>query len=219
MGVRARIGHVRATELVLATPDRGISLRTVRRPELCTGHPCDPRPVLLGGIKIEARVEVHPYSKTGLVNVEEAPEPRAMEADHHRVRIGERHAPFALGPFTGVERSSRNEGGLVAQRSNTLSTRGVEPVDLGQLREMLGMGPSMWTMSSLRRGERDLADPEAHRGLADAEQVGDVSGGAVLGAEEPGLLLLLDLAAVARAATLANVRSVSNVRANEEWME
>ena len=101
-------------------------------------------------------------------------------------------------PLPGVQRRRRPRGTRCSSRTPIRSRpRSLQLLDLAELRLVEWMRPSLRAVPPRRRRERDVPHPEGDGRLVDAELVGDLLEGSVLGAESSGLFLFLGLAAVA----------------------
>ncbi len=193
---------------MLVVPDRRIRDRTVPLTELAERDIRDFRPVAMCGVEIEALVQIDLHPQPRLVDIEEVTEPGREEPDHVRVAVRERHRTIGLRTLAGIQRNSGGEERLLAQRLEADAAFGVELLDLSELGDALWMWTAVGAVPALGWGEGDVADPEGDGGLADAESGGNVSEREVLRTEHARLLLLLDLAAIAHALSIANVRSI-----------
>jgi hypothetical protein len=86
--------------------------------------------VLLRGIEIESLMQVDPNPETSLVDVEEAAEPRAEEANHRGIGVGEPHLAVRLRAFTRVQHNASGREGVVTEPSDALGALRVEPFDV-----------------------------------------------------------------------------------------
>ena len=135
-------------------------------------------------------------------------EPTAEELDHPRVGVGEQDLAFALASFAGVQSYAGSEEGGLVELADPPYPVLVTCRDLCEPREVLRVSASLRTGAPGRRCERDVADPDGHGRLGDAEEPGDVGEGTVLGAEHAGSCLSLELSAVPHGWSVPNVRSI-----------
>ena len=158
---------------------------------------------VFGRLEVQPVVQVHLGTHAPLVDLEEA---GASHVQKNRIMpasaVGETDVSVALRPLPGVERDARGEEGVVAQGSDAATALGVELGDLAQLGFVERVRAALRAVAAGRRGELDVADPERHRRLRDAERGGDVGERAAVGPHPARLLLFLDLAAVAHVGRL-----------------
>ena len=114
---------------------------------------------------------------------------------------------FAPSPAYSATPAAKNASSL--ERADAGAALGVELFDLGELGDALGMRAAVGAVAALGGGEGDVAHPEGDGGLAHAELLGDVREREVLRAQHARLFLLLDLAAIAHDASIANVCSIA----------
>ena len=122
------------------------------------------------------------YSKARLVDREEMTQPGAEEPNDRRTGVRQLDGAIALRSFSRVQRHSRHQELLLGQCSDARHPFPVELLDLAELRLVGRMGTAVRSAQTERGPERDVADPERHRRLRDAEGLGDLGEGAVLGA-------------------------------------
>ncbi|HEX6310607.1 MAG TPA: hypothetical protein VF152_03185 [Acidimicrobiia bacterium] len=118
---------------VLGPPDAGIGCGPVGSPELVARHARDSRPEGLGGLEIEAQVEIDPNAQPRLVDREEATEPRKKEAHHLRLAVCEAHHSVAFRTLPRVERDAGYQKGLLVEATDALDTCPIELLDLAEL--------------------------------------------------------------------------------------
>src|SRR5262245_9061825 len=83
-------------------------------------------------------MQVHADAQPGFVDLEESTQPRAEEAHHLRVAVGEVDLSIGLAALTGVERDSRREKRLLVELTETASTLSIQVFHLEQFRSRSG---------------------------------------------------------------------------------
>src|SRR3954462_8157917 len=199
---RAGVADVDTTEFVLRPADARVRDSAVCTPELRAWDPGQFRPVRFSCVEIETLVEIHAHAEARFVDLEEPPQPRAVEVHHRSIGVGELHLPVALRAFSCVQSDAGNEEGGLAQLAETFDALAVACGDLRELRLVERVQPALRPGAALGGREGDVADPHRDGRLADAERAGDGLQGHVAGAHRSLLVLLLDLAAVAHVRTL-----------------
>src|SRR5947209_6687925 len=94
---------------MLRGSDARVRHRSVRLAELLQWDADELRPECIRALEIEPLVQVEVQTQTGLIDVEEVPQPSDEERDHPSIAVGELDAPVGLGALAGVQRNPRHE--------------------------------------------------------------------------------------------------------------
>src|SRR4029453_5619106 len=106
-------------------------------------------------------------------DVEEPAKPDTEESHHRWIAVGEHDLAVSLGTLAGVESHAGREEGVVGEDADPVDRSPVHGFDLGKLL-VVETVRAVGSVPAPGRSERNVADPERHRRLRDAELGGDV---------------------------------------------
>jgi hypothetical protein len=114
-------------------------------------------PRVLRGVQVEPLVQVDAHPQTRLVNLEELPQPCAVQSDHRGLRVHEHHAVIPLRTFAGIERHASDQKCSLVELANLLKSGGVELLDLSELRNALCVGSALRAVAALLDGVKGMS--------------------------------------------------------------
>ncbi len=115
---------------MLVATNAWIGNRSVGLPELSSRYSGDLRPKVLGGVEIQALVEIDTHAKSRLIDLEELSKPRAEERDHTSICVRESDLAISLRTLSGVERGPSSEECFLGQRPDAFGTHPARLSDL-----------------------------------------------------------------------------------------
>lgn len=124
------------------------------------------------------------HAKPSIINGEVGTKPSDKEPHQNRVRVRKGHRPFGLAALSGVQRQAEHRQITARQRSD--ERIGLDPasLDLGELADVERMRLVAFMTSIPRlRNKLDVANPDGHRTLRDAEFIGDLLESPRIGAQ------------------------------------
>ena len=135
---------------VPVAPNGGVGDGTIPTAELGEWDVGDGGPELLRSVEVEALVQVDPYPKSTLVDLEETPQPRTEEPHHARIGVGELDLAIALRPFARMEGDACSKERFVAEYTEAGDAIRVQLLDLTQLGLVRRLGRRC---APMRRGD------------------------------------------------------------------
>ncbi|HUV17693.1 MAG TPA: hypothetical protein VMW33_04350 [Ilumatobacteraceae bacterium] len=155
-------------------------------------------PVRRGETKIESIVEIELGTQPRLVDIELAAQPRDEYSEQNRVRIRHRYGSRGLAALSGVEAHCEHSQVSLGELPDDLLGLGSALFDLGELLQVkrVRLVTRVTTIAWFGR-ELDVANPDRHRPLGDAEFVGNLPERPRLRSQFPRPFPLDELASVA----------------------